>query len=104
MGSGPEEPYGRERLGGPPGLYDSPNLDRESNGGIVQRMRVPPSPPPDPVFAIGRFQMQSLNDAVTLEDMGKEGAAPGPKDTVGPSRDELEHGIPYRRSISGRNT
>lgn len=103
MGSGPEEPFGRERLGGPPGLYDSPNLDRESNGGIVQRVRVPASALPEPIFSIGRFQMQSIEDAVTTEDAGKLGGAPGPKDVTEPGRPELEHGVPYQRSISGRN-
>lgn len=96
MGSGPEERFGRERLGGPPGLYDAPNRDRESTGGIVQRMRVPASTAREEMFQGLPFG-QELQDSDTLRE--QEGAAP--ERDQKPTREALECGVPYKKSITG---
>lgn len=95
------EDYGLKRLGGPPGLFDSPNWDRESTGGIVQRVRVPESPKPEQLFGVG---VLSLNDSDSLRDAMERSI--GLPDKDGESAEELnnlEQGIPFRKSIAGSN-
>lgn len=87
-----------DRLGGPPGLFDSPNWDRESNGGIVQRVRVPDAPK-SAFYPVGRYQTDSLNDSSSLLDAEAENPA-APAEA---SREDLECGVPFRKDISGRN-
>lgn len=99
--------YGNDRLGGPPGLYDSPNCDRETNGGIVQRVRVPPAPESrEQLFPIGTGL--SLNDSDNLEDMmGTRRKTVLPHDfnnETGSEEDKrLQAGIPFSKSITGSN-
>lgn len=86
-----------DRLGGPPGLYDSPNRDRESTGGIVLRVRVPDAGR-DMIFPIGPFNPLSLNDSDNVADMMGDPKNPEQAQLI---HDALENGIPYRKSISG---
>ena len=82
------------RLGGPSGLYDSPNYDRNTAGGIIQRVRVPAIEAPEPAYP---FDLYSLNDSDTesevlgLDQDDDEGRAAG----------DLASGTPYRRAITG---
>ena len=96
--------YDNARLGGPQGLYDSPNWDREGTGGIVQRVRVPDqaSPPqPEQLFAFGTV---SLNDSDNALDAGAgekpiEGVAEDDPEMAG----NLAKGIAFSKSIRGSN-
>jgi len=87
-------------LGGPPGLFDGPNVDRESNGGIVLRVRVPQSPNPENIYLPGYFQTLSINDSDTMDDLAENEThadSQTPKDTP----KDLEGGVPFTKDITG---
>ena len=85
-----------QRLGGPSGLYDSPNYDRNTGGGIVQRVTVPAVEAPEPMFP---FDLYSLNDSDNMADaLGVD-----PDEAAGNSAGDLESGVAFRRSITGSN-
>lgn len=90
--------YDMDRLGGPPGLFNSPNWDRNGNGGIVQRVRVPADTSAT-LYPVGRYQTDSLNDSTSLLDAEAENPAPPAQE----SREDLECGIPFRKDITGSN-
>lgn len=92
------EPYDMDRLGGPPGLFDSPNRDREASGGIVQRVRVPNSPRAEQMFLDGRFQNYSTEDSDSLQDLmsGKTKEQERIEEL-----EDLKQGIPFCKSIAG---
>lgn len=91
------DPTVHNRLGGPPGLFDGPNLDRNSEGGIVQRIRVPASTEPDQFFTMGRLQTDSLNDS----DQVAAVAGVVPTKPSKPSKADMAAGIPFAKSITG---
>lgn len=99
--------YGNRRLGGPPGLYDSPNRDRETNGGIVERVRVPAAPEAsEQLFPIGTGL--SLNDSDNLQDaLGIKPVRVMPRDfnheTGSDEEKRLKAGIPFSKPITGSN-
>jgi hypothetical protein len=97
--------YDNARLGGPPGLYDSPNWDRESTGGIVQRVRVPAQatpPQPEQMFSMG---VLSLNDSDNKLDYdGEKPMATSSASGSMPDIDtSLKTGIVFRKPIFGSN-
>lgn len=91
--------YDSARLGGPPGLYDSPNRDRETTGGIVQRVRVPSVPDPGVFYPYGPYNVLSLNDSDNSEDQIIDDSGAGK--IVEPNTADLCDGIPFRKDISG---
>lgn len=98
-----EKDYGNARLGGPPGLYDAPNWDREGTGGIVQRVRVPDraSPAaPEQTFGFGTL---SLNDSDNASDLLGEKPILGDDDNAARAAGALEMGIAFKKPISGSN-
>ena len=85
-----------QRLRGPAGLYDSPNYDRNTGGGIIQRVATPAGRAPEQTFG---FDMFSLNDSDTKADM--LGADSG--EDEGNASGDLQSGTAFRRSITGSN-
>jgi len=82
------------RLGGPPGLYDSPNWEREGTGGIVQRIRVPPAGRDDP-YSPGVLSLNDSDDVAGVLGGGadiKRPATPGA---------DFAAGIPCRMPLRG---
>jgi hypothetical protein len=92
--------YGMKTLGGPPGLFDGPNLDRETNGGIVQRTRVPQSDEIENVYLPGRFQTNSFNDSDTMSDL-VEGRDRADNQSPTCTPQDLEGGVPFTKDITG---
>ena len=97
------------RLGGPPGLYDSPNRDRDPTGGIYQRVRVPDARRELIFPQSSENNKLSLNDSDNAQDAPGiagnllDGGAIGPKDFDEQADRErlkkLEDGVPMRKTI-----
>lgn len=87
-----------QRLGGPDGLYDSPNWDRETTGGIVQRVRAPAAKTDPSMFWPGG--VLSVNDSDDAMPMGGMGGYDERNEREGPNEDS---GTAFRKSIRGSN-
>ena len=94
------KPYDMDRLGGPPGLYDSGNRDRASDCRIVQRIRVPAEADAGAVYPEGRFNTLSLNDSDSA--VGPDAYTEEQKEELAKlKQSQLESGVPFRKPLFG---
>jgi hypothetical protein len=89
------------RLGGPPGLYDSPNRERDATGGIYQRVRVPDAPEERLFPYSSENNILSLNDSDNDDDLMEKALGLSDDDDEAKARERatLEAGVIGRKTI-----